>query len=591
MNVKDIGRHIRRPFVRLSGSIGRLDADRSYSERVAAEKDHFHEDNTADELPPIFHYWSNRYLRPKLETFDYSDPEAMFAAEFERAYRASDAPVRRFLSIGSGRADAELRLARKLMDRGCEDFVLECMELNPDLLAQAKTAAERMGLGERIATVAGDANRWTPDKSYDAVLANSSLHHIVNLEGVFEGIAEALVPSGIFVTSDTIGRNGHMRWPEALAIVHDFWRELPPAKTYNHLLRRFEAVYENWDCSSESFEGIRAQDILPLLIQHFDFDVFLPFANVVDPFVDRAFGPNFDAGDAADAAFVDRVHFRDEAEIARGAIKPTHLVAAMCVGRPGRNRVIDHLTPQFCVRSPRRAPRFLAAAVAPVTSTEGGAVSIAIVPERPLAFGLVVARLSLEGPFALLGVDTVRSERDGVVVALAPLPAPAASARTVDVQLGRFPAGRFRVTVEAGIGHPSAAAEWEVGPKAPAGVEMRPLVDYSDQWWDPTDPGWGIGIAQHASDGLLAIWAAHDERGEPTWFSLQPGQWVDARTFRGPIYRSGRGQAREAAGASAPAPVCVGTATLTFDDFDSGHFSSEIDGRPPRTSAIRRMRY
>jgi hypothetical protein len=89
----------------------------------------------------------------------------------------------------------------------------------------------------------------------------------------------------------------------------------------------------------------------------------------------------------------------------------------------------------------------------------------------------------------------------------------------------------------------------------------------------------------------VATWATYDERGEPTWYSLQPGQWVDARTFRGPIYRYRCASGHRSPGADAPAPLRVGTATLTFDDFESGVFAREVDGSPPTTSAIRRMRY
>ncbi len=67
----------------------------------------------------------------------------------------------------------------------------------------------------------------------------------------------------MFVTNDMIGRNGHQRWPEALEIVNQYWHELPEAYRYNKLLSRYEPEYMNWDCSTEGFEGIRAQDILP----------------------------------------------------------------------------------------------------------------------------------------------------------------------------------------------------------------------------------------------------------------------------------------------------------------------------------------
>ena len=143
------------------------------------------------------------------------------------------------------------------------------------------------------------------------------------------------------------GREG----PQA-AIVREFWRELPREYRYNHQLARQEDEFLDWDCAQEGFEGIRAQDILPLLVERFGFDLFAPFANVIDPFIDRGFGHNFDAGADWDRAFIDRVHARDEAEIRRGAITPTHLFAVMCVGRPGEGLRLDGLEPRACIRRP-----------------------------------------------------------------------------------------------------------------------------------------------------------------------------------------------------------------------------------------------
>src|SRR5689334_1941502 len=107
-----------------------------------------------------------------------------------------------------------------------------------------------------------------------------------------------------------IGRNGHLRWPEALEIIQEFWPYLPPSHRSNHQLQRYEAMFEDWDCSIEGFEGIRAQDILPLLSERFHFDWFIPYGNVIDPFVERGFGHNFDANVDWDRDFIDRVHQR-----------------------------------------------------------------------------------------------------------------------------------------------------------------------------------------------------------------------------------------------------------------------------------------
>jgi hypothetical protein len=147
-----------------------------------------------------------------------------------------------------------------------------------------------------------------------------------------------------------IGRNGHMRWPEALEVVDAFWKELPDTCKYNHMLKRHEPQYINLDCSEQGFEGIRAQDILPLLTERFEFDLFVPFGNVIDIFVDRSFGHNFDANARWATDFIDRVHKLDQELLEAGKLKPTHMYAAMRVTKVAKPRIYKHLTPEFCVR-------------------------------------------------------------------------------------------------------------------------------------------------------------------------------------------------------------------------------------------------
>jgi len=156
----------------------------------------------------------------------------------------------------------------------------------------------------------------------------------------------------IFITSDMIGRNGHQRWPEAQMIVDEFWNELPQHYRYNVQLNRQENEFLDWDCAQEGFEVIRAQDVLPLLLERFGFEFFLGFANIIDPFIDRSFGHHFNADAEWDREFIDRVHARDEEEILSGRIKPTHMFAVMRKDYTGATACWKHLTPQFCVRVP-----------------------------------------------------------------------------------------------------------------------------------------------------------------------------------------------------------------------------------------------
>jgi SAM-dependent methyltransferase len=303
-----------------------------YGAKLAAELDRFRDDTDVHALPAIFHYWSNRYLRPKLEAIGVSHPDEFFAKFLVGCYQRCGGGTRRFISLGAGNCDTEVRLARRLLDAGCRDFTIECLELNGAMLGRGQSLAREEGVAGNVIPLQADFNQWQPNRRFDGMIANQSLHHVTALERMFDAVAASLAPHGAFIVSDMIGRNGHQRWPEALGIVRELWRDLPASYRYNRQLKRQETEFRDWDCSTSGFEGIRAQDILPLLVERFEFELFLGFANIIDPFVDRGFGPNFSVESQWDRDFIDRVHARDEAELAAGRIKPTHMFAVMRVG-------------------------------------------------------------------------------------------------------------------------------------------------------------------------------------------------------------------------------------------------------------------
>jgi len=324
-----------------------------YETRLASETRTYKDVEDINVLPGIFHYWSNKYLRPMLEEYGVSNPDQFFAKYlFESAEKCGHAAPT-FVSIGAGNCDTEVRVAKLLKDAGLQCFSIECLDMNRHMLQRGTEMAVREGVAEHIAVVEGDFNQWRANKQYVAVMANQSLHHVVNLEGLFDEIKRVLNPKGYFVTSDMIGRNGHQRWPEALTAVENFWSELPQGYRYNQQLNRHEDVYKNWDCSIEGFEGIRAQDILPLLIERFDFHLFIGFANVIDIFVDRSFGHNFKAGEEWDRAFIDRVHTFDEAGLSAGTLTPTHMMAVLTTQPPSQNFYARGLSPRMSIRMPR----------------------------------------------------------------------------------------------------------------------------------------------------------------------------------------------------------------------------------------------
>ncbi|HEX8743042.1 MAG TPA: class I SAM-dependent methyltransferase [Thermoleophilaceae bacterium] len=330
------------------------DAPADYSERVAEEREAYREQEVVHDLPPIQAYWGGRHLRPILERFGFSSGEEFISQRLVRAYRERPhGATARFASIGAGNCDLEVRFAQELRAAGCEDFTIDCLELNDAMLERGAALAREAGVGAEVLPVETDLNDWRPSRTYDAIFANQSLHHLVALERLFDSIAGALGPGAPFATSDMIGRNGHQRWPEARAIVDEFWRELPHSFRFHTQLQRYEEPrFLDWDCSQEGFEGIRSQDIVPLLLERFHFELFVGFGNVIDVFVDRGFGPHFHPDGEWDRDFIDRVHARDVEGLQNGTLTPTHAIASMRTEPGPPPRVWGNLTPERAVRRP-----------------------------------------------------------------------------------------------------------------------------------------------------------------------------------------------------------------------------------------------
>lgn len=300
----------------------------TYENQMQAELARFEGVEEVNDLPAIFHYWSNRYLRPKFTAHGFKNPNEFFLQTAHKVINDNDGPVD-ILSVGSGNCDTEIKLAVDLVALGHHNFQIQCMDINQSMFNRGMKMADQLGVSDKLSFVSEDFNQWQARQQYQLIIANQSLHHVVALEHLFDQIKQALTDNGKFITSDVIGRNGHMRWPEALKVINKIWRQMPERYRFNHAFKRHEKKFINHDCSKEGFEGIRAQDVLPLLAERFDFELFIPYANLIMVFVDRSFGPNFDINNPADLAFIDEVNALDESLLQAGTVKPTQMLAVM----------------------------------------------------------------------------------------------------------------------------------------------------------------------------------------------------------------------------------------------------------------------
>jgi hypothetical protein len=147
---------------------------------------------------------------------------------------------RRIVSLGAGECEHEIALIKKLLEMGETDFVLEALELSPVRSERARERARNEGVGRYLTISEADLNSWVPEQKYSIVIAKDTLHHVLELEHLFDSVHEGLDDEGTFLTSDMIGRNGHMRWPEALEIIQGIWKFIPDHYKTNHQLKRVE---------------------------------------------------------------------------------------------------------------------------------------------------------------------------------------------------------------------------------------------------------------------------------------------------------------------------------------------------------------
>jgi SAM-dependent methyltransferase len=337
-------------FRRMANALRKQPRVAAYAARMKEEIEHYREVENVHNLPEIFHVWSHQYVRTKMEAaFNVSSFDDFYTKYMLKFAAENPGRLVEIASLGAGNGDIEIGLAKVLREKGFDNFLFHCLDVNPHMLERGREMAAAAGLANWFSFEQVDAAHWNPGP-LAVVMAHQALHHFAELEAIFANVKAAIGDRGYFLTNDMIGRNGHLRWPEALAVVHDIWREMPDRYKYNHQLKRFESLYENWDCSKEGFEGIRAQDILPLLLKAFHFEAFAAYGNVIDIFVDRGFGHNFDPANPDDVAFIGKLGAMDEALLDSGKVKPCQMIAVMrgCpVANPSYYR---HWSPEFCVR-------------------------------------------------------------------------------------------------------------------------------------------------------------------------------------------------------------------------------------------------
>jgi len=248
--------------------------------------------------------------------------------------RANHLPprVNRLLVLGAGSGWLERALAEK-------DGIgsITACDFAPATVAAAEIAAHRAGLDRIRYLVINLETEALPGGPFDAIVANDVLHHIMDLEGLYARIHEALAPEGKLLFNEYVGPNRFQYSDARMALINRYFRLVP-----DHL--RFQPYWRSlfWRrprvdpaglIADDPTEAVRSEDVLPLARKFFDTEAEYPYGGgLLNPLLYEII-TNFDEQNPYDAGLLRMLCDAEDRLTRSGAIEPDFYVFV------GRRRV------------------------------------------------------------------------------------------------------------------------------------------------------------------------------------------------------------------------------------------------------------
>jgi len=270
-----------------------LDHD-NYKKLVENEKSHFskllnQQDANSSKVQKI---------EPKVNAFNhaqkvYSRHFAGFKADFVKYildFVENNQEITRILSLGVGTGEWELDLLSKARGK----IKLDAVDINDKLLQKGIKYAKENNLDFNV--IIQDINVIELSSSkYDFVIGRSALHHFLELEHIFSEINKALKNNGeLLVLGETIGRNRLRLFPETEKITQKIFDVLPAKFRFNNYTKETDVKVATRKKIRDSFECIRSEDILSLLLRYFKPIDYVTKDAFISLLLDFRYGPNYD---------------------------------------------------------------------------------------------------------------------------------------------------------------------------------------------------------------------------------------------------------------------------------------------------------
>lgn len=132
---------------------------------------------------------------------------------------------------------------------------------------------------------------------------------------------------------------------------------------------------------------------------------------------------------------------------------------------------------------------------------------------------------------------------------------------------------------------------WESAGTGPYSVAISlagVTANYTDLWWNPDEPGWGINL-NHQGSKIFATLFTYEAGGGPLWLVMSDGALQPDGSYRGALLRT-TGPVFNASPWGAVADRQVGTMRLSFPAAERVRIDYDVDGAPV-TKEVERQRF
>ena len=239
---------------------------------------------------------------------------------------------RRVLELGSGNGDLLLTLQRADL---ADEYL--GIDLSEGAIRVAREKLDQEGC-TNITFVQGDLNHIELEPStYDIIISQMSIHHVERLECLFEQVAQALTPNGVFVINDYVGPT---RWQYPLAqlllanlLIQLLPRRLRTSYPDGKVKRGIRRSKVKHMIALDPSEAVRSEEIIPLFEQYFEVEHCIDYGGSISVLVlDRIIG-NFGKDDPQSLRWFQRILDIDDWARRNGIVPAINVVLA---GRPQR---------------------------------------------------------------------------------------------------------------------------------------------------------------------------------------------------------------------------------------------------------------